>query len=141
MSATKILVTLHASPLIGTVMLLTHLSAFVIIFWVDIVIWVKLVLVILILVSMADVFRRVVLRRVGHAVTTIELDSDNNMKLIYRSGHQARVSRLRSTFISPVVTLFTVDVENKNLPQSLVIAFDAVDDEEFRQLRVALKNF
>ncbi|MEE8482142.1 MAG: protein YgfX [Acidiferrobacterales bacterium] len=140
MSVTKILVTLHPSPLIGAVMLLTHMSAFAVLFWIDIAIWAKLVLAILVLVSLADVFKRVVLRRAGHAVTTIELDSENNMKLIYRSGRQARVSRLRSTFISPVVTLFTVEVENKIIPQSLVIAFDAVDKEQFRQLRVKLKK-
>ena len=140
MSATKILVTLHPSPLIGAVMLLTHLSALAILFWIDIVIWAKLVLAILVVVSMADVFRRVVLRRAGHAVTAIELDSDNNMKLIYRSGRQARVSRLHSKFISPVVSLFTVEVEHKIIPQSLVIAFDAVDKEQFRQLRVKLKK-
>ena len=121
-------------------MLLTHLTALGIFFWIDVAVWIKLLSVILVLASLHDVFRRIVLRRAGNAITAIELDSDNNMKLIYQRGRQLRVSGLRSVFVSPVVTLFTVAVEDKFFSQSLVIAFDAVDKEQFRQLRVRLKN-
>lgn len=136
----KCIINLHRSRLIGAVMLLTHLAALAIPFWIDVASWIKLLLIIIILTSLVDVFGRVVLRRAGYAVTAIELDSDNNMKLIDGRGRSYRVSRLRSAFVSPVVTLFTVSIEDKLLPQNLIVPFDAVDKEPFRQLRVSLKK-
>lgn len=121
-------------------MVLTHLAALVIFFWIDLAVWIKLLLTLLVLASLVDVFRRVVSRRAGNAITAIQLDSDGNMKLIYRSGRQSRVSRLRSVFINSIVTLLTVAVEGRRFGQKLVIPFDAVDREEFRQLRVKLKK-
>ncbi len=121
-------------------MLLTHLSALTIFFWIDLAIEIKVLLTLLVLASLIDVFRYVVLRRASHAITAIELDSDNNMKLMYRCGRQSRVSRVHSVYISPVVSLLTVAVEGRRFAQKLVIPFDAVDKEEFRQLRVKLKQ-
>ena len=121
-------------------MLLTHLAALFIFFWIELAIGIKLLLCLLVLASLVYVFRRVVLRLADNAITAITLDSDNNMKLIYRNGRQSRVSRFQSIFINPVVTLLAVAVENKHFPQNLVIPFDAIEEEEFRQLRVRLKR-
>lgn len=122
-------------------MLLTHLAAFFIFFWIELAIGIKLVLCLLVLISLAYVFRRVVLRIADSAITTITLDSDNNMKLIFRNGRQSRVTRFQSIFVNPVVTLLAVTVEGKHFPQNLVIPFDAIEAEEFRRLRVRLKRF
>lgn len=122
-------------------MLLTHLAAFFIFFWIELAIGIKLVLCLLVLISLVYVFRRVVLRIADSAITTIALDSDNNMKLIFRNGRQSRVTRFQSIFVNPVVTLLAVTVEDKHFPQNLVIPFDAIEAEEFRRLRVRLKRF
>ena len=121
-------------------MLLTHLVPLAIFIWIDLAMGIKLLLTALVLASLVDVMRRFVSRRTDNAVTAIELDSDNNMKLVCRSGRLLRVSRLRSVYISPVLTLITVAIEGKQFPQNVIIPFDAVDKENFRQLRVKLNN-
>jgi len=121
-------------------MLLTHLVALIIFFWIDVAIWIKLLLALLILTSLVDVFRRFVLRRAGNAITAIELDSNGNMKLVYRDGVHRRVIRLQSVFVNPVVTLVTATVENGRLTRKIVIPFDAIEADGFRQLRVKLKQ-
>lgn len=131
---------LKPSKLAGGVMLLIHLAALAIFLWIDVAIWIALLLTLLVLISLVDVFRHVVLRRAGGAITAIELDSDSNMKLIYRSGRQSRVSRVHTAYINPIVSLLAVAVEGRHFPQKLVIPFDAVDKEEFRQLRVRLRK-
>jgi len=121
-------------------MLLTHLAALLIFFWIDLAIGIKLLLSLLVLTSLVIVFRRVVLRTAGNAITAIVLDSNNNMKLIFRNGRQSRVSRFYSIFVNPVITLLAVAVEDKHFAQNLVIPYDAIEEEEFRQLRVRLKR-
>lgn len=121
-------------------MLLIHLAALFIFLWIEFAIEIKLLLCLLVLASLVYVSRRVVLRITDNAITAITLDSDNNMKLIFRNGHQSRVSRFQSIFVNPVITLLAVAVEDKHFPQNLVIPFDAIKEEEFRQLRVRLKR-
>lgn len=121
-------------------MLLTHLAALLIFIWIDLVIGIKMLLMLLVLTSLVNVFRRFVLRLADNAITAIALDSDNNMKLIFRNGRQSRVSRFHSIFVNPVVTLLAVAVEDKDVLQKLVIPYDSIEEEEFRQLRVRLKR-
>jgi len=121
-------------------MLLTHLLALLVVYWIEVSIWIKLLITLIVLVSLLDVFRRYVLRIASNAITVIELDSDGNMKLGYRNGAQTRVSRLRSIFVSPVVTLVTATAENNRFAQKIVIPFDAVESDLFRILRVKLKQ-
>jgi hypothetical protein len=131
---------LHSSRLAGVVMLLTHLAALFIFFWIELAIGIKLLLCLLVLTSLVNVFRRVVLRIADNAITAIALDRDNNMKLIFRNGRQSRVSRFNSIFVNSIVTLLAVAIEDKHFPQNLVIPFDAIEEEDFRQLRVRLKR-
>ena len=124
----------------GVLMLVTHLVSLAIVYSINFAIGIKLLLSALVLASLVDVMRRVVLRHAPNAITAIKLDSNNNIQLVCRSGRRWHVSELRSVFISPVITLISVAVEGKQLPQNLLVPFDAVDREKFRQLRVKLKS-
>lgn len=136
-----LIIEIQKSRLMGVIVSLTHLSALAVIILIDIAGWMKLLLLVIVIASFANVVRRVVIRRAHNAITAIEVDSENNMSLIDGIGNSNRVSRLRSVFVNSIVTFATMAVEGKRLPQNLVIPFDAVDKEKFRRLRVALKKF
>lgn len=136
-----LIIEIQKSRLMGVIVSLTHLSALAVIILIDIAGWMKLLLLVIVIASFANVVRRVVIRRAHNAITAIEVDSENNMSLIDGIGNSNRVSRLRSVFVNSIVTFATMVVEGKRLPQNLVIPFDAVDKEKFRRLRVALKKF
>lgn len=136
-----LIIEIQKSRLMGAIVSLTHLSALAVIILIDIAGWMKLLLLVIVIASFANVVRRVVIRRAHNAITAIEVDSENNMSLIDGIGNSNRVSRLRSVFVNSIVTFATMAVEGKRLPQNLVIPFDAVDKEKFRRLRVALKKF
>ncbi len=134
------LVKLHRSRFVGVVMLLTHLSALAVFYWIDLAVWARLLLILAVLASLVDVFRYFVLRLADKAITMIELDSDGNIKLGYRNGVHTHVSRLRSVFVSPVITLVTAKTEDSRFARKIVIPFDAIEPDVFRQLRVKLKQ-
>lgn len=136
-----LIIEIQKSRLMGVIVSLTHLSALAVIILIDIAGWMKLLLLVIVIASFANVVRRVVIRRAHNAITAIEVDSENNMSLIDGIGNSNRVSRLRSVFVNSIVTFASMAVEGKRLPQNLVIPFDAVDKEKFRRLRVALKKF
>lgn len=136
-----LMIEIQKSRLMGVIVSLTHLSALAVIILIDIAGWMKLLLLVIVIASFANVVRRVVIRRAHNAITAIEVDSENNMSLIDGIGNSNRVSRLRSVFVNSIVTFASMAVEGKRLPQNLVIPFDAVDKEKFRRLRVALKKF
>jgi hypothetical protein len=117
-----------------------HSGALLIILLIDIPFWVKVLMSLGLLVSLVDVFRKVVLRNSGAAVTAVELDSDDNLKLIYQNGEMRRASRLHSVFVHPLMTLLTVAIDGSRLKQKIVIPFDAVDPNKFREIRVRLKR-
>lgn len=136
-----LIIEIQKSRLMGVIVSLTHLSVLAVIILIDIAGWMKLLLLVIVIASFANVVKRVVIRRAHNAITAIEVDSENNMSLIDGIGNSNRVSRLRSVFVNSIVTFATMAVEGKRLPQNLVIPFDAVDKEKFRRLRVALKKF
>ncbi len=136
-----LIIEIQKSRLMGVIVSLTHLSTLAVIILIDIAGWMKLLLLVIVIASFANVVKRVVIRRAHNAITAIEVDSENNMSLIDGIGNSNRVSRLRSVFVNSIVTFASMAVEGKRLPQNLVIPFDAVDKEKFRRLRVALKKF
>jgi len=137
----KLVIKLHSSALLGAVMTITHVAALIIFVWIDIALWTKLLMFLVVLASVVDVFRRKVLRVAADAVTEVEMGAEGKMKLIFKDGCQLRISRIYTTFINPVITLITVGAEGRRFPLNVVIPLDAIDKEDHRELRVQLKYF
>lgn len=105
----------------------------------DVPIWAKLALTLLIAASLGYTVRRYALLRSSAALTALEL-RENDSSAIRTGGENWQEARiLGTTYVSPSLTVVNVRVPGGWRARHIVIVSDNVDAESFRRLRVQLR--
>ena len=105
----------------------------------DLPIWLKILLVLLIGASCGVYLYSTALLRSGGAVVGLEIKDDGALSFQTRRGEWREGTLLGSSFVSPHLTILNIGMEGRFFARHVVIMPDCVDAEDFRRLRVRLR--
>ena len=105
----------------------------------DLPLWLKFLLLVLIGTSCAVYLYGTALLRSGGAVVNLEIKDDGALSFQTRRGEWREGTLRGSSFVSPYLTILNIRTEGRFFPRHVVIMPDCVDAEDFRRLRVRLR--
>ncbi len=129
---------LQPSRYLAAVLVVVHGSALAVLFPLTLPVWARTALAIVILFSLAYHLRRDALLSSRIAVMALLLEEEQAV-LTLRGGDQLAGQVLRTTLVTPFLTVLNVRPQGARLARSVVILPDSLNAESFRQLRVRLK--
>ena len=101
--------------------------------------WLMGITSIVLLASAVFYFKRDGLLAFPHSIIALQVHSDCQCEIKSRQGEWIEAELLGTSFVAPYLTVLNFKVAGKRLARHIVIFPDAVDSEDFRQLRVLLK--
>ena len=101
--------------------------------------WLAVLLTAVLLGSAWSTLRRHGFRTRQHSLIALRLDADCRCEFQTRAGAWHEAALLGSSFVAPYLTVLNLKPAGGRLVKHLVILPDAVNAEDFRQLRVWLK--
>lgn len=113
-------------------------GASIILLFMPLPVWLKLVLVVLALAAAAYHVMDVLLR-LPWSLTGLELNGKGELHVMQRDGTKQQVQILPTSVVMPVLTLLNLKIEEKFWRRHLLITQGRVDPEIYRQLRVWLR--
>ena len=99
---------------------------------------VRLPLVMLLAFSMVYSILRYAFIKLSDSIVSLKLE-EKSCTFSMRGGSEKICAFHGSTYVSPYLTVLNLKEEGGSLLKSVVILTDAIDSEEFRQLRVWLR--
>ena len=78
-------------------------------------------------------------RTMQHSLIVLRIDTDCRCEFQIRAGDKYEATLLGTSFVAPYFTILNLKVEGVWLVKHLVIFPDAINEEDFRRLRVWLK--
>lgn len=132
-------VILKPSAYLATALAAVHVAAAATLLPLDLPAWAKLALAITIAASLANALWRHAFLKARYALTGIELGEADRASVETRDGrwHDARV--LPTTYVSPLLSVLNVRLEDRMFTRHMLIVADNVDADDFRRLRVRLR--
>lgn len=132
-------VTLKRSRQLAAALTAAHAGAAITLVPLDVPIWGKLALTLLITASLGYTLRRHALLRSSDALMALELREGDSaaIKTGAEDWREARI--LGTTYVSPSLTVVNVRVPGLWRARHIVIVSDNADAESFRRLRVRLR--
>jgi toxin CptA len=132
-------VALTSSLYLTIVLTTAHVACAALLIPLDLSLWVKISIGVVLAVSLTHSLLHHALRRSPSSLIALELRDEDRAAVQTRDGewHEARV--LPTTYVSPVLTVINLRIPPRILAQHAVIVPDAVVAEDFRALRVALR--
>lgn len=115
-----------------------HLGALLIIFLIEIPLWVKILAVFFLLFSLMLTLRQHVFRAVPDAIANLVWEEGDDWIMSLKNGNQLGAKMTTSRFISPWMTVLNFVDESKR-KRAVVLLADSLNKESFRQLRVRLR--
>ncbi len=92
----------------------------------------------LMMISMVHTIMRHALLASPASAVFLKMEGDVCL-IVLKNGREARSTLLDSTYVSPYLTILNLREKKNPFSRSVIILPDAVDREEFRQLRVRLR--
>jgi toxin CptA len=137
-------VTLHASYRLLIVLVLAGVFFSAMCLLLPAPLWLKALLVLVVLVLVAYSSLRYALLRWPNAVVALHVNKSNQLQLVLNNGQQVEMMVQANTVVTAYLTVLNCVAKEASLVQtlfttSIVILPDAVDAENFRQLRVWLR--
>ncbi|MHB1100592.1 MAG: protein YgfX [Burkholderiales bacterium] len=129
-------ITLKPSISLAAILATAHLGAIFLVLGLPIS--AKLPLVMLLAFSMVYSILRYALIKLPDSIVSLKLE-EKSCKFSMRGGSEKICAFHGSTYVSPYLTVLNLKEEGRRLMKSVVILPDAIDREEFRQLRVWLR--
>lgn len=90
-------------------------------------------------VSLGFYLRRMALLRSPQSVVAMEIGNDGKIAFQTRDGRWRAASLRQNNFVSPWLTIVSLNPENARWSRNVVIMTDSLREDEFRQLRVWLR--
>ena len=101
--------------------------------------WLKIAAVLLLLVSLIYHVRRDAMRTSPNAILALQISPECRCSVQARSGDWFEAQLLPTSFVSPYLTILNLRFDHARLVKHVVILPDAIESEQFRQLRVLLR--
>lgn len=132
-------ITLRPSYLLALLLVVMHALALASTWLVPLVLAAKIGTAVVLTSSLALSLQQHVWRAGKRSVHAIRLNGECDMSLQRQDGVWLEVTLLPSSFISPYLTVLNLSLEGERRARHVVILPDAMDAEQFRQLRVWLR--
>jgi hypothetical protein len=118
---------------------LAHAGAAAATWLLDVSLWARALLLVVIAASLWSALRRHALLVSREAAIALELGEDGSLNVKTRSGawHGTRV--LPSTFVTPLLTVLNLGAAPGTAKRHVVIMGDSLPPEDYRELRVRLR--
>ena len=133
--------TIKLSPSLWFAGMLTamHAMALTLIWLLPFDLWLKIVAVLLILTSLIYHVRRDAMRTSRNAILALKISPECRCSVQVRSGDWFEAQLLSTSFVSHYLTILNLRFDHARLVQHIVMLPDAIEAEQFRQLRVLLR--
>jgi len=132
-------VSLKPSRQLAAVVMAAHVAAAMTLLPLDVPVWAKLAVTLLIAASLGHTLRRHALLANGASITALEV-RENDSGAIQTRGEDWQEARILGTsYVSPLLTVVNMRVTGCRLAYHILIVPDNVDAEGFRRLRVLLR--
>lgn len=115
-----------------------HLGALLISFFLEVPLWVKVLVTLLILLSMLHSLRKHAFRAMPDVVSNLVWEEGDDWVITLKNGTEHTAQMTTDGFISPWMTVLNFIDEAKR-KRSVVLLPDSVTQDSFRQLRVRLR--
>ncbi|GJL74370.1 MAG: hypothetical protein NMNS02_04760 [Nitrosomonas sp.] len=135
----QLAVHLKSSKQLAVVLIVMHCAAALILWFLTVSISVKLIGLLLLVVSLYFYLSHAVRLSLAHSAVLLKFSDKTGCELSTASGRVINCTVLGSTFVSSYLTVLILQPEHCWFTRSVIIMSDAVDAEEFRQLRVLLR--
>lgn len=132
-------ITLRTSYLLALLLVVMHVLALASVWLVPLVLDAKIGTAIVLATTLAFGLQQHVWRAGKRSVRAIRLTGECEISLQGQDGTWLEAAILPSSFISPYLTVLNLKIEVERRARHVVILPDAMDAEQFRQLRVWLK--
>lgn len=132
-------ITLRPSYLLALFLVAMHALALLSVWLVPLVLVVKIGTAIVFATTLAFGLRQHVWRAGNRSVCAIRLTGECDLSLQGQDGVWLEVKLLPSSFVSPYLTVLNLSLEGESRARHVVLLPDAMDAEQFRQLRVWLR--
>ena len=133
--------TIKLSPSLWLAGMLTamHGMALTLIWLLPFNLWLKIVAVLLLLASLIYHVRRDAMRTSRNAILALKISPECRCSVQVRSGDWFEAQLLSTSFVSHYLTILNLRFDHVRLVKHVVILPDAIEAEQFRQLRVLLR--
>lgn len=138
LSANPLKINLGFSIWLTAYLLLAHLSALVLIFILDLEIYIQVGLAAITLLSLIYHWRRDLPHLCSNSVIGIDWSADRGWLIRLKDGRKIKALLCPSSFVSRSILLLNFKTAD-HARRRVAIANDAIDCEQFRRLRVLLK--
>ena len=139
MSTPLLVVHLKPSRHLAVILGIAHVAAAGLLWPLALPVAVKMAGAAVLAISLAFYLRHYALLLSPGAAVAFELSDEMACTLETRRGERIVCALLGSSFVAPYLTVLNLKPEGKFFTRSVVILADAIDAEEFRQLRVLLR--
>ena len=135
------MLTIHfqSSKVFAALLVFMHLLSLVLVWFIPLPLWFKLFISPVLLVSVAFHLKRDALLASQDSAIALQVHSDCQCEIQSRAGQWEDAELLGTSFVAPYLTVLNFKISGKHMAKHIVIFPDAVDSEQFRQLRVLLK--
>ena len=130
---------LQSSKAFAALLVFMHLLSLVLVWFIPIPLWFKVLISPALLVSVAFHLKRDALLTSKDSIMALQVHSDCQCEIQNRAGQWKDVELLGTSFVAPYLTVLNFKIADTRMTKHIVIFPDAVDSEQFRQLRVLLK--
>jgi hypothetical protein len=138
LSPTPIKITRRFSIWLAGYILLAHLFALILVFMLDLDLFLTLGLIALILVSLIYHWRKELLQLRANSVIGLEWSNNMGWQVRLRSGSNLKADLLPTSLVSRWLVILNFKTNNSGR-HSIAIPADAIDSNLLRQLKVLLK--
>ena len=135
--AISALTTLAFSRWAGVIFSLLHCGTVIVSWSVAVPAWVSAAITLALLLNLWAILRAHVFRNSARAINALSISS-GRLFVHLHSGSVLAVEGIRSAVLNPVVIAMTLGLEGTSGSVRLLVPFDAVPADEFRQLRLKL---
>lgn len=132
-------ITLRPSYLLALLLVAMHALALTSAWLVPLALAAKIGTAVPLTASLALSLQRHVWRAGKRSVRAIRLNGECDISLQGKDGVWLEITLLPSSFISPYLTVLNLSLEGESMARHVVLLPDAIDKEQFRQLRVWLR--
>jgi toxin CptA len=132
-------ITLRPSYLLALMLAAMHALALISVWLVPLPLTAKIGAAVVLMLSLVLTLRRHVWRTGKQAIRAIRLSGECDVAVQGQDSEWQEVVLLPSSFVSDYLTVLNLRLEGEKLARHVVILPDAIDAEQFRQMRVWLR--
>ncbi|TCV90214.1 protein YgfX [Sulfurirhabdus autotrophica] len=132
-------INLKQSRILALMLLFMHSFCILLVWLMPLPFWVKLTGSLILIVSAAFYLQRDALLTFPQSIVALQVDSDCRSEIQSKQGDRITAELMGTSFVAPYLTVLNFKTAEKRFAQHVVIFPDAINREDFRQLRVLLR--